>query len=174
MSRHNLLILGTATLLAFASASAMAGPGNGFGGFSARGECTGLGMGDGAPGGVGLLGRAWRQLDLTQAQRDAIRAVVEAEREKVTALRQQLRQNREAFRTANPPTRFDEAAVRAHVAEQAKIRAELAVVLARTRAKALAVLNPEQLKQLEQWRDRVQERRPWGSGKRGMRSGGCI
>lgn len=163
MKTRNLVILGVATILVLGSAYALAGPAKGGAGFGMRGECTG--DGPGPLGGFGLMGRALRHLDLSQEQRDAIRAILEAERDAVQALRQQLRANRQAFRDAHPPTEFNEAAVRAHAEAQGKIHTELAVAAARTRAKALAVLTPEQLVELGELRARFEER--WGGRGRG-------
>lgn len=168
MKTRNLVILGVATILVLGSAYALAGPGKGGAGFGMRGECTG--DGPGPLGGFGLMGRALRHLDLSQEQRDAIRAILEAERDAVQALRQQLRANRQAFRDAHPPSEFNEAAVRAHAEAQGKIHTELAVAAARTRAKALAVLTPEQLVELGELRARFEER--WGGRGRGLQGMG--
>lgn len=126
-----------------------------------------LSAGDGrrGPGGMrehgplGPLGRALHQLDLTDAQRDQVRAVLEAARPELQALREQLRTNRRTFRQSHPPTEVDETAIRAHVAAQAVIEADLAVAMARARASVLALLTPEQLAQLEQLREQGPMRR---------------
>jgi len=170
MKTRNLLILAVAAILGLGSAYALAGPGRGGAGFGMGGTCTG--DGPGPLGAFGFMGRGLRQLDLSQEQRDAIRAIVEGERDKVQGLRQQLRENRQKFRAAHPPTQFDEAAVRAHAAAQAKIHTELAVVRARIRAQVLAVLTPQQQAQLGELRDRFEQcwgGRGWGS--KGMGAG---
>ena len=99
MKTRNLVILAVATILALTATYALAGPGRGGAGFGTWGECTG--DGPGLLGGFAVMGRALRHLDLSQQQRDAIRAIVEAERDTVQGLRQQLRENREAFRTVS-------------------------------------------------------------------------
>lgn len=168
MKTRNLVILGVATILVVGSTFAIAGPGKGRGGFRGWGEWAG--DGPGPLGGFGPLGGVLRHLDLSQEQRDSIRAILEAERDTVQALRQQLRDNRQAFRDAHPPTEFDEAAVRAQAEKQGKLHTELAVVMARTRAKALAVLTPEQRTQLAELRARCEE--CWGAAGPFKRMGG--
>lgn len=105
-------------------------------------------------GPLGPLGRALHQLDLTDDQRAQVRTVLETARPDLQALRERLRTNREAFRESQSPTQVDEAAIRAHVAAQATIQADLAVAVARVRASVLALLTPGQLAELEQLRER--------------------
>lgn len=168
MKTRNLIILQVATILVVGSAFAIAGPGKSRGGLRGWGECPGDGRGP--LGGFGPLGGILRHLDLSQEQRDSIRAILEAERDTLQALRQQLRDNRQAFRDAHPPTEFDEAAVRAQAEKQGKLHTELAVVMARTRAKALAVLTPEQRGKLAELRARCEE--CWGGAGPGFKSMG--
>jgi Spy/CpxP family protein refolding chaperone len=106
---------------------------------------------------LGPLGRALQRLDLSSEQQDRIRGMVEAARPQLQALRGQLRDGRQTFREAHPPTDFDEAAIRAHVAAQSGVMADLAVLGAKLRADVLAVLTPEQLEQLEGMRAKRQE-----------------
>jgi len=112
-----------------------------------------------AHGPLGPLGRALHQLDLTDEQRDQVRSTLEAARPDLETLRERLRTNREAFRQSQSPTQVDEAAIRAHVAAQSAIRADLAVAMARVRASVLALLTPEQLAELEQLREQRPQRR---------------
>jgi Spy/CpxP family protein refolding chaperone len=116
----------------------------------------GMGMGGG-------LGLPLHRLDLTDEQRAAIRAVVEAEQPALQELQEKIRASRLSFMEAHPPTEFDEAVIRAHAAEQAPLLADLAVAEARARSKALALLTPEQLTKLNELRlsmhERMMERR---------------
>lgn len=104
-------------------------------------------------GPLGPLGRALHQLDLTDEQRAQVRTILDTARPVLEPLREQLRMNREAFRNSQSPTEVDEAAIRAHVAAQAVVEADLAVAMARVRASVLALLTPEQLAQLERLRE---------------------
>jgi Spy/CpxP family protein refolding chaperone len=164
--RHRTIAIAAITATALAAAAATValagGPGGPGGGAWAHGPA---GMHEGMPGGrgLGLLGPALHRLDLTAEQRDAIRAVLEAERPALDELRAKVREAQSAFTEAHPPTEFDEAAIRAHHAELAPLLADVAVAEARARAKALAVLTPEQLAELKalrtEMRERMQERR---------------
>ncbi|MEW6336578.1 MAG: Spy/CpxP family protein refolding chaperone [Acidobacteriota bacterium] len=111
----------------------------------------------GGPGPLGPLGRALRHLDLTQEQKDAIKAIVEADRESLQSLREQVRAKREAYREAHPPDTFDEAALRAHLADLAPLQAELAVGAAKLRIKVFAVLTAEQRAELAEMREDLEE-----------------
>ncbi len=168
MTKRHLIFLAVAAMLVAGGTHAVAGAGKERAGVGAGRECPGVGPGP--AGGFGLLGQALRHLDLSQQQRDAIRAILEAEQPKILELRQQLWDNRDRFRAENPPTQFNEAAVRAHAEAQAKIRTELAVVMARTRAQALAVLTPEQQAKLGELRSRRAQR--WGGRGCGKGMGG--
>ena len=104
-------------------------------------------------GPLGPLARALHQLDLTDEQRAQIRTILDTARPVLEPLREQLRMNREAFRDSQSPTEVDEAAIRAHIAAQAVVEADLAVAMARVRASILALLTPEQLAELERLRE---------------------
>lgn len=155
MTRRNLILGITLAALAVGGSAVLAGPG-GPGGPGMRGpdgsRHGGFGAGRGGDGPLGPLGRALHRLDLTDEQRAQIRTVVEAARPQLQQLRGQLRDGRQAFREANPPTTFDEAAIRAHVAAQSAVMADLAVLGAKVRADVLALLTPEQLEELERMR----------------------
>ena len=164
-------------IVAVAALAIVAGPiafAGGHGPRGAAGSCAagmagmrGHGMagidGPGMPGFGGGLGLPLHRLDLTDEQRAAIGSVVEAEQPALHALRQKIAESRQAFMDSYSPTEFDEAAIRAHAAEQAPLLADLAVAEARVRAKALAVLTPEQVAQLKtlraERRERMLERR---------------
>jgi Spy/CpxP family protein refolding chaperone len=115
-------------------------------------------MADGPRGVLGPIGRMLDRLDLTDEQRAKVEAILDEARPNLQALHRQLHEGREAFTAAHPPETFDEAAIRAHAAEQNKIRTDLAVVAAKTRARALAVLTPEQLSQFKEMRTHRHER----------------
>jgi len=129
------------------------------GGPGGRGMMRGMGMmGPEMHGGTFGLGMLLHRADLTDEQRDTVRAIVEAEQPALAALRESIRAAREAFREAHPPTEFDESAIRAHHAELAPLLADLAVAEARVRARAFAVLTPEQLADVQSMQSRMRER----------------
>lgn len=159
-TRNLTLILAGAALIA-GTTIALAGPaGRPGGGMRGAGmHSTGMhgrGMGPG-PGALGPLGRALHRLDLSEEQQTQIKGILEAAQPTFQSLREQLQANREAFREANPPNTFDEAAIRAHAAQQAAIHADLAVAAAKMRSQVFAVLTAEQVAELEAMRQKMQD-----------------
>jgi Spy/CpxP family protein refolding chaperone len=151
MKARNLVLIVAGAALALGSTLALAGPGP-------RGH--GGPQGHGMRGPLGPLGMALQSLDLTQDQQQRIKDILEQERPTFQALRQQLREGRQAFREAHPLTApVDAAAIRAHVEAQAKIMADIAIDAAQARAKVLAVLTPEQITQLQQMRENFLQNR---------------
>lgn len=121
-------------------------------GVAVAGATTGGGPMPGPPmrGPLGPIGMALGQLDLTTDQQQQIDALVSSAQSGIDTLRQQLRANEKAFRDATPITTFDEAAIRAHVADRAKIEADLAVAEARLRVSVLGALTSDQLTKLQE------------------------
>ena len=147
MKRAILIVLVALPLIAgaaLAGVAAQGGPGGhgGHGGFGGR-------RGPGGPGGPGILNpRILHQLDVTDAQREQIRTLVEANREANQALHEQLRANHEAVRAASLTTTFDEGQVRALIAAGEAIRTDLALSEARLTSQVYALLTPEQRAEL--------------------------
>jgi Spy/CpxP family protein refolding chaperone len=123
------------------------------GGFPGRHRGTGPGK---------RIDRMAKKLDLTEAQQEQVKAILESEREKAEPLRQQLAETREKIRKAIEAEPFDEAAVRALAASQNETRVELVVSRARVRGQIFALLSPEQ-------REQAMKLRPWGEGRHGHR-----
>lgn len=129
-----------------------------------------------SPRGDGPLAR----LDLSDEQREQIRAIIDSEREQMRSLRDAAQQSREATRKALQADSVDEAKVRQLAHEQADKRVDLQLARQQTRAKIDAVLTAEQRQQLQQQREKRQERRQdrrdrFAYGPRhgdGMRGGG--
>ena len=104
--------------------------------------------------------RLARALDLTDAQKTQVKAILETEREKVAPLRQKLAETREKIRRAVEATPFDEAAVRSLASSQNETRTELMVSRARVKSQIFALLSPEQ-------RERAKKFHPWGEKRPG-------
>lgn len=161
-ARNIILTIAAATLLAVPGAlfaQDMPGGGNGHGpAGGARGHGPhGGGFGGGPGGGLGLfehmLPRLADSLELTDEQLTEIETILDEAHPRIEDLAEQLRAGREAFREANPdPATFDEGAFRTHAAEQSRIQIELMVLTRGARARAFAVLTPEQIEQLEEMR----------------------
>ncbi len=121
------------------------------GGFSGRHR----GMGPGK-----RIDRMAKKLDLTEAQKKQVTAILASEREKAEPLRQQLADNRENLRKAIEAEPFDEATVRALAQSQNEARVELVVSRARAKSQIYALLTPEQ-------RELARKLGPMGEGRHG-------
>ncbi|GAB4374020.1 MAG: hypothetical protein Kow00128_23930 [Deltaproteobacteria bacterium] len=120
-----------------------------------RGRHRGKGPGD-------RIERMAIRLGLTKEQKERIRAILEAERERVEPLRRRLDETREKIRTAGETEPFDEAAIRALAASQNEARVELIVSRAKTKSRIHALLTPEQ-------RERAKRFGPPEEGRHGHR-----
>ena len=127
------------------------------------------GMGPGAAGpfrgphGRGMgpfarLGLPLGQLELTDAQRQQIRSIVESHREEMRQLGERTRDARLALRHASEAEAFDENAVRAASNGLSGPMAERAVLHAKLRAEVMQVLTPEQKAKAAEIRTRNQQR----------------
>lgn len=122
---------------------------------------------DEAPQAGPRLQRMARILDLSEAQQEKLRGLVEEEQDKSAELREKMRENRRQLRQAEEKSPFDEKAVRALAAKQAELVSEQIVSRAKLRNQMDAVLTPEQRKLLERLRPEEGEGR--GPGHRGPR-----
>lgn len=83
-------------------------------------------------------------LDLSAAQRAEAETVLNAERESMKTLHEQLRQGREGLQQAALVIPFDEAKLRELATAQAKLQTEMMVAKARQKNRLHALLTPEQ------------------------------
>lgn len=97
-------------------------------------------------------------LNLTDAQRDEIRALRDGQRGDQRALRERMRAAREQLRQAMRADVPDEAAVRAAAGAVAAVQADQAVHRARSRAQFMSVLTPDQQARMKQARARLEQR----------------
>ncbi len=107
--------------------------------------------------------RMANDLDVTDEQITQIEGILENARPQFESLGEQLRTQGEAWREANDPAVFDEAAARQFAESQAALRADMMVQHMQTRAAVLSILTPEQREALEQIKNDRQGRR---GGKR--------
>jgi periplasmic protein CpxP/Spy len=123
----------------------------------------------GVPGGpFGMGGFPLRGLDLTDAQRDQVKAIMESHRDEQKAIGDRMQAARKALHEAIAADTFDEAAVRAKAAEIGAVEADAAVLQARIKGEIFAILTPEQAKKAKQLRSNMENRMKDGRG-RGMR-----
>jgi periplasmic protein CpxP/Spy len=90
------------------------------------------------------LDRMSTALQLTDTQREQVRAILAAEREQTAPLQVKMHQERTALRAAIHAGTAQEAEIRAQVAAQAETKAELMIRRAATRNEIHALLTPEQ------------------------------
>lgn len=123
----------------------------------------------GAPGGpFGMGGFMLRGLDLTDAQREQVKAIMESHRDEQKAIGDRMQAARKALHDAIGADAFDEAAVRAKAAEIGAVEADAAVLQARIKSEVFAILTPEQVKKAKELRGQMENRMKDGRG-RGMR-----
>jgi protein CpxP len=122
----------------------------------------------GGPGGPGgMAGLPLRELDLTDAQREQVKAVIESHRDDQKAIGDRMMTVRKALHDAIAADTFDEAAIRAAAAQVGAVDADAAVLQARIRAEITALLTPEQVKKAKELRLEMENRVKDGRG-RGM------
>jgi periplasmic protein CpxP/Spy len=144
------------------------GPGGGRGAGMMGQERMGPGgPGRGGPGGpFGMAGLPLRELDLTDAQRQQVRTIMESHRDEQKAIGDRMRTARQALQNAIAADAFDEAAIRAKAAEVAAVDADAAVLQAKVRAAVAAILTPEQAKKAKELRTEMENRMKEGRGGR--------
>jgi len=98
-----------------------------------------------------IVGRMSRDLDLTDAQRAQVKAIVESERSSVAPLLNEAARNRQALRESTATGKFDETEVRNLASRQAKSMTEMIVARERVKARIYnEVLTPEQRAKADQ------------------------
>ena len=112
----------------------------------------------GGPGrsfGPGLFGL--RIADLSETQREQVRAILERHEAETRSLWEQQRTARSALEDSIVASPIDEGAIRQRSAELGSVDAELAVNRARVTAEVMSLLTPEQQQELQQHRARMKE-----------------
>jgi Spy/CpxP family protein refolding chaperone len=118
--------------------------------FMGRGGPGGFGA-PGRPGGaMGMLPMLGRDLNLTDAQRDQIKAIADSHKDEWKALADRERAARQALNALVMADTIDEAAIRQKSAEVAAVDADAAVARAHARAEVFQILTADQKTQLKQ------------------------
>lgn len=153
--KTRLLIIGglVALLAGGAGLAAHTQPGPGGPGIGQR-------RGPGGPGGPRGFTRdlGLRGLDLTDAQRDQVRAIMETHREAFQQIGTRLRDAHRGMAQAAQADAVNEAEVRTRSTEVAAAMADQVILRARVRGEVLALLTPEQKQQLAERAARAAER----------------
>jgi Spy/CpxP family protein refolding chaperone len=110
--------------------------------------------------GPGGIGRMLFHLDLTAAQLEQVRSLMQAEREASAPYRESLRGITEQMRQAVESAEFDADAVRALATREAAATIELRVIGAKTQSAIYKLLTDEQKKALADARNDQPSPRP--------------
>jgi periplasmic protein CpxP/Spy len=109
----------------------------------------GRGRGPGGP----LAGIPLRELNLTDAQREQVKQIVDARQQESRAIGERAMAAREALHAATTSPSFDEGLIRAKAAEVASIEADMAVSRARIFADLFQILTPDQQAKVKELHD---------------------
>lgn len=90
-----------------------------------------------------MAGRLFKKLDLTDAQKEQMKAIGKQSHENMKPIMDQMRTNRETLQNLSEGT-FDEAQVQAIAAQQGTLTAQLIVEKERTKAAMYSLLTAEQ------------------------------
>jgi len=113
----------------------------------------------GGPGGpMGILPMLGRDLGLTDAQRDQVKAIAESHKADWRALADRARAAHMALNEAVTTAPIDEALIRQKSSEVAAVDADMAVARARAYAEVFQILTPEQ-------KEKVKARKAEGRGR---------
>ena len=111
------------------------------------------------PGGPGGIVPGLRALDLTETQREQVKAAMESHKAEFEAQAGQDAAARQALHAAVTAETFDEAAIRQKSADVAAVEADGAVLRAKVHAEVWALLTPEQQAKAKALRAQMEERR---------------
>jgi len=116
------------------------------------------------------MGRMFRNLDLTDAQKTQVQTIMKNNRESSKTMRQQMRANKQALRKATENGAFNQSEVQAIANKQGNLHAQMIVQKQKVKAEIFNVLTAEQKAKLaEQKAERakkMQERKAKWAEKR--------
>jgi Spy/CpxP family protein refolding chaperone len=123
--------------------------------------------GPGGPGPGGPVDLPLGRLNLSDAQKDQVKSVMDAHQEEMKTLGERARAAHEALEAAVKADTVDEATIRAKSSEVAATDADMAVMRARIRAEVLQLLTDEQKAQAKQLAQQMRAGRAGGPGRSG-------
>lgn len=160
------LALGLGSVYVFAQ-NTSGGPGA----FTGRGGPGRFG-GPGGPGGpMGPLGQVLRRLDLTDAQREQVKGILDSHKDEMKGLGDKGMAAHKALLAAITADAFDESAVRAKSADVAAVETDMSVLQAKVHGEVFAILTADQQKQAKTLQAEMLSRGPGGPGGPGGRGG---
>ncbi len=100
----------------------------------------------GGKGGMkgGMNGFMFKQLDLTDAQKEQMKAIGQTNREGTKSLREQMKTNRQQLQKLTENGQFDEAAVSALAQQQGQLHAQMIVAKQKVQSQMFNVLTSDQ------------------------------
>jgi len=120
----------------------------------------------GGPGGpMGMLPMLGRAINLTDAQKDQIKAIADAHKDEWKAIFDRERTAREALNAAISADTVNDALVRQKSAEVAAVEADAAVARAHAHAEVVQILTAEQKAQLKDLQTRIKNGERRGRGR---------
>ena len=153
LNRIHETALAAAIALAIAVPVAIAQSKDGGGKRQRHAEGRGLGMRGGD-----RMGAAFRNLDLTDAQKAQMKSIRESHAQSVRPLAEQIRAKRKEIREASAGGTFNESLVAQKLSEIAPLEAKLMGERSRLHQEMLSVLTAEQKSKLEQAREQRKSR----------------
>ncbi len=102
-----------------------------------------------------MFNRIADRLDLSESQRDQVKAVLREHKDTIVSQIQAVRRARQDLRQAVSASPFDENAIRGKASGLAQVEGDCAVLHAQIRAEILPILNDEQKQKLETFHDRM-------------------
>ena len=140
------------------------GAGQGPGGPGGAGMMgPGPGMRGGPCGGpFGMIGQELRMLDLSDVQRQQVRAILDSHKDELKAIGDRMQTARKALHDAITADAVDETAIRTKAADVALVDADAAVLHAKMHAAVFAVLTPEQQQKAKELRGTMENRMKGG------------
>jgi Spy/CpxP family protein refolding chaperone len=108
-----------------------------------------------------LMRRGVARLNLTQPQKDQMKAFRDLQQKDTQAVSERMRGARQKLQEAMKADVPDEAAVKAAAGAMATVQSEQIVLHARAKAQLMKVLTPEQQTQLKQQRARMNRMARW-------------
>lgn len=129
--------------------------------------------GPGGPGGPGgfLNPRMMDQLQLTDAQKEQVKAVMDSHRDDMKALGDRAQTAHTALRTAVTGDTFDESAIRTAAAGVAAVDTDMAVLQGRIHGEIWQILTTEQQAKAKTLQAQMEQRMAQGPGGPGGRDG---
>ena len=109
-------------------------------------------------GHLGGFGRLAKKLNLTDAQKEQVKQIMEASKAKIQPLKENMKSIHQQMESATADGKFDEAQVQALATQQANIMAQMIVEKERIKSQFFAILTPEQQAQAKQLKQQMKER----------------